>query len=181
MGNYLNLLEEKLSFHIQETKKRKKAAKKTKIEHYFSGQFDAFTQALLELRILKYEINMPEDEGETSAAEDFLAAEEVPVVESTIPEQPHTEEEAAEIPPARKKPRKRRKAQPQEISPAMLAAQELLRQAVEAGVITQKISLYVHDDFPDGRVRGKAPVLELLTDEALSGKIAQQIAEKQAA
>lgn len=181
MANSFDLLEKKLVFHIQETKKRKKAAKKSKIEHYFAGQYDAFTQALLELKMLKYELDMPEDADDTVAEEEIQAVVEVQAVESEIVEQTEAGDDAAEARTGRKKTRKRRKAQPKELSPAILAAQDLLQRAVQAGVITQKISLYVHEDFPDGRLRGKTPVLELLTDEALAGKIAQQIAEKQAA
>jgi hypothetical protein len=178
MKNALELLEKKLASHIEDAQKRQKAAKKSKIEYYFSGQGDAFTQALLELRVLKYDLALPEQDDE------IVLVEESVVVDDTSPVEPESDSPAEisdDARPARKKRRKAAKAKPKELSPAMQAAQELFQQALAAGVIEQKISLYFHEDFPNGKLRGRIPVMEFLTDEAMAGKITQQIAEQQIA
>ena len=187
MTNSLDMLKKKLVSYLQETQKRKKTAKKSKVENYFAGQYDAFNQVLLELKIAKYETEMPEQTAEPPVVEEAAVVEEAPVVEEAVvaatevPDQKETFEEPVKAAASPKKPRKRKKIQPVELSPAQLAAKELLQRAVEAGVIEQKISLYRYVDFPDGRLRGRIPVMELLIEnEALAEKITQQIAEKQA-
>lgn len=54
--------------------------------------------------------------------------------------------------------------------------ENLLEEALAKGVITRKISLYLHEDFPNGKIRGKQPVLEALKNRELSEKIRNQLA-----
>ena len=187
MTNSLDVLEKKLASYLQETQKRKKSAKKSKVENYFAGQCDAFNQVLLELKIAKYEMGMPETPAEPPVIAEAVVVAEAPVVAEAavaateVPDQNEAVEEAAKAAAPRKKTNKRKKVQPVELSPEQLVAKELLQRAVEAGVIEQKISLYRYVDFPEGRLRGRIPVLDLLVEnEALAEKINQQIAEKQA-
>lgn len=58
--------------------------------------------------------------------------------------------------------------------------EELLKDALECGIITRKTSLYFYDDFPHGKVRGKKLVFEQFCKEELAAKIRRQIAEKTA-
>lgn len=169
MPDILNLLEAQLTTHIEATQKRRKASKKSKIQHYFAGQGDAFNQVLLELKILQYEQNLPGIEDDAESAEDFADVSQPEAV-------------AEESPKRRKKAPKRKRVKPEDLTSEQRAAQELLQQAVQAGVIDQKISLYVYEDFPNkGRIRGKMPVTDLLVeDDALAEKIRQQVAEKMA-
>jgi hypothetical protein len=60
------------------------------------------------------------------------------------------------------------------------ADEELLKVALECGIITRKISLYLYEDFPHGKVRGKKLVFEQFCNEELVAKIRRQIAEKTA-
>ncbi|PIE35020.1 hypothetical protein CSA56_05950 [candidate division KSB3 bacterium] len=62
--NQINDLEKKLTFLVKESSKRRKKAKKSKVKYYFEGQEDAFEQILIELKNLKYELDMSEDEEE---------------------------------------------------------------------------------------------------------------------
>jgi hypothetical protein len=62
VAKHLDTLEKKLTGFIKEAKKRKKKAKKSKIERYFEGQQDAFEQVLIELKNLKYELEVHVEE-----------------------------------------------------------------------------------------------------------------------
>jgi hypothetical protein len=62
IARHLDTLEKKLAGFIKESKKRKKKAKKSKTERYFEGQQDAFEQVLIELKNLKYELELHLDE-----------------------------------------------------------------------------------------------------------------------
>lgn len=141
MAKYIDMLEKKLTGFMKKAKKRKKNAKKAKIACYFEGQQDAFEKVLMELRILKYEL-------ETHGKD---------------------EDEGGAIPP-----------KAEEVAAPAEEGEDLLRKALETGVITQKISLYLHEDFPGGKVRGKKRVFDLLDDEHLAEKIRRQIAETRA-
>ena len=54
--------------------------------------------------------------------------------------------------------------------------EHLLEEALEKGVITRNVSLYLHDDLPNGKVRGKKRILEALNDNSFSEKIQHQLA-----
>lgn len=79
---HLDRLEKKLAGFIKKAKKRKKKAKKSKVKRYFEGQQDAFEQVFIELKNLKYELEMhveeaeAEDEIEQAAVESVSSAEE---------------------------------------------------------------------------------------------------------
>ena len=62
IARHLDTLEKKLTGFIKEAKKRKKKAKKSKTERYFEGQQDAFEQVLIELKNLKYELEVHVEE-----------------------------------------------------------------------------------------------------------------------
>lgn len=54
--------------------------------------------------------------------------------------------------------------------------ENLLKKALEKGVILRKTSFYLHDDFPNGKVHGKKKVLQAIMESHLQKKIQNQIA-----
>ena len=124
---------EKNSRAYQESKKRKKKAKKTKVKRYFKGQRDAFEQILIKLKNLKYEL-------ETNVEDDEEDKEEI--------EQKLEEKEG----------------------------ENLLKKALESGVIIRKTSFYLHDDLPNGKAHGKKRILQALSERNFFENIQNQIA-----
>jgi glycerophosphoryl diester phosphodiesterase len=54
--------------------------------------------------------------------------------------------------------------------------ENLLKKALEKGIIIRKTSYYLHEDLPNGKVHGKSKILQALNDRSFCKKITRQIA-----
>ncbi len=176
---YISELESKVLTLVKEAHKRKKKAKKSNIKHYFEGQNDAFEQVLMELKNLRYELEVHIDDVDDEIEEAVVVeVEEAVVVEveeavaAEVEEAVAVEVEEAVVKKTRKK-RKRAKA-PQIQKPEEEA---LLKEAIAQGVITQKSSHYYNEIFPGGKIQGKIKILEALEQEDIRQKIQGQFAQ----
>ena len=53
--------------------------------------------------------------------------------------------------------------------------ENLLKKALEKGIIIRRTSYYLHEDLPDGKVHGKSKMLQALNDSNFCKKIQRQI------
>ena len=152
---YISELEQKVLAFVQEAREKKENAKKFKAKHYFEGQSDAFEQVLLDLKKLKYELESSGDED----AEGGKGDQPTSARKSKVKKQPET-------------------PSPEELYPEQAA---LLKEAKEAGVITQKSSHFFYDAFTTGkqpgRVQGRLNVFKELANEEIAQKVREQIAQ----
>ena len=54
--------------------------------------------------------------------------------------------------------------------------ENLLKKALETGIIIRRTSFYLHEDLPNGKVHGKSKMLQALNDRSFCKKITRQIA-----
>lgn len=156
-GKYITELERKVLALVKEAQNKKENAKKFKAKHYFDGQSDAFNQVLLDLKKLKYELEAHTDDNDLNKkeSEDVTVKKRGPKSKTKIPEKT-----------------------PEELYPEEAA---LLKEAKDAGVITQKSSHYFYEAFTTGkepgRVQGRINVFKELAKEELAQKIREQLAQ----
>ena len=53
--------------------------------------------------------------------------------------------------------------------------ENLLKKALEKGIIIRKASFYLHEGLPNGKVHGKSKILQALNDRSFCKKITRQI------
>ena len=63
-----------------------------------------------------------------------------------------------------------------EALPEENSGENLLKKALEKGVIIRRTSYYLHEDLPNGKAHGKVKMLQALNDRSFCKKIQSQIA-----
>lgn len=154
---YINELENKISTLAYDSAKRKKKAKKSKIKHYFDGQVDAFELILIELKNIKFELEMHVEDVDDDEIE-------VEIVEESV-----------------RKPRKKKMKAPKAPKVEKPEQEALLKEAIERGVMQRKASHYFYETFPGGKIQGKVKVLEELEKEEVAQRIREQLTPQEIA